>query len=183
MKIKMIAAVDAEWGIGREGELLFHDYLDMLFFKRTTENNIVVMGKNTWNSLPDKSRPLPNRTNIIVSDNPYNLKPRNVSCISPNYTTDVISKDLAMQWFDTLYQIGLTDIKDDKPDIYIIGGGRVYKDFEKYASEILINKFHESRDADTFIRNFDEAEEFERFDNDKISDRFDSYIYKRKKMR
>lgn len=180
MKIKMIAAVDANWGIGREGELLFHDYLDMLFFKRTTENNIVVMGKNTWNSLPDKSRPLPNRTNIIITDNPHNLKPGNIDGV---VGSTILSQDSARQWFEFLYQIGLTDIKDDKPDIYIIGGGRVYKDFEKYASEILINKFHESRDADTFIRNFDEAEEFERFDNDKISDRFDSYIYKRKKMR
>lgn len=179
MKIKMIAAVDADWGIGREGELLFHDYLDMLFFKRTTENNIVVMGKNTWNSLPDKSRPLPNRTNIIVTDNPHNLKPGNID----GFTT-TLTKESAIIWLESLYQLGLTDIKgDNNPDIYIIGGGRVYKEFEKYASEILINKFHESRDADTFIRNFDEAEEFERFDNDKISDRFDSYIYKRKKMR
>jgi dihydrofolate reductase len=65
--ISAIVAVDNDWGIGFNGDLLEHIPEDLKYFKKLTMNNIVVMGKKTWNSLPKK--PLPNG----VACNPVNL--------------------------------------------------------------------------------------------------------------
>ena len=63
--ISAIAAVDKNWGIGFNGELLEHIPEDMKYFKELTTGNTVVMGRKTWDSLPKK--PLPDRCNIIIS--------------------------------------------------------------------------------------------------------------------
>ena len=63
--IKAIVAVDENWGIGYNGDLLEHVPEDLKRFKELTTNNIVVMGRKTWDSLPKK--PLPNRLNIVVT--------------------------------------------------------------------------------------------------------------------
>ena len=60
-----IVAVDNNWGIGYNGELLEHIPEDMKHFRELTEDNIVIMGRKTWDSLPTK--PLPNRDNLIIS--------------------------------------------------------------------------------------------------------------------
>ena len=64
--IKMIVCVDINGGIGRENDLLFNIKEDMKFFKETTTGHKVVMGYNTWLSLPKK--PLPNRENYVLYD-------------------------------------------------------------------------------------------------------------------
>ena len=63
--ITAIAAVDREWAIGYNGELLAHISEDMKRFKELTKDKVVVMGRKTWESLPTK--PLPSRTNIVVT--------------------------------------------------------------------------------------------------------------------
>ena len=66
--ISAIVAVDKNWGIGFEGQLLERLPPDMKYFKEITSNNAVVMGRKTWDSLPLK--PLPNRLNLIITKNP-----------------------------------------------------------------------------------------------------------------
>ena len=71
--INGIVCVDENWGIGKvdengNGQLLFHLKKDMAFFKETTLHSAVVMGYNTYLSLPEKFRPLPDRLNIILYD-------------------------------------------------------------------------------------------------------------------
>ena len=63
--IKIIVAVDENGAIGRNNDLLFHIKDDLKNFKILTTNNTVVMGRNTWESLPIK--PLPNRENIVLT--------------------------------------------------------------------------------------------------------------------
>lgn len=63
--ISAIVAVDTSWGIGFNGELLEHIPEDLKHFKELTTGNTVIMGRKTWDSLPQK--PLPERCNIIVS--------------------------------------------------------------------------------------------------------------------
>ena len=62
--ISAIVAVNEDWGIGYNNDLLEHIPADLKFFKTMTTGKTVVMGLNTWNSLPKK--PLPNRFNIII---------------------------------------------------------------------------------------------------------------------
>ena len=63
--ISTIVAVDNNWGIGFNGDLLEHIPEDLKYFKELTSGNIVVMGRKTWDSLPKK--PLPNRFNIVIT--------------------------------------------------------------------------------------------------------------------
>jgi dihydrofolate reductase len=76
--INIIAAMTNERVIGINGSLPWHIPDEMKLFKQITENNIVIMGKNTWESLPEKFKPLPNRTNIIVSSSLGEQKGANI---------------------------------------------------------------------------------------------------------
>ena len=66
--ISAIVAVDNNWGIGFNGDLLEHIPEDLKYFKELTSGCTVVMGRKTWDSLPKK--PLPNRYNYIITHNP-----------------------------------------------------------------------------------------------------------------
>ena len=65
----MIVATDLEGGIGKDGTIPWRQTADMSMFSQLTNGCTVVMGRKTWESLPDKFRPLPNRQNIVVSRN------------------------------------------------------------------------------------------------------------------
>ena len=70
MKMAMIVAMDEDGNIGSSGELPWRLRSDMLRFKSLTEGdgfNTVIMGRKTWDSLPDEFKPLPERTNIVMS--------------------------------------------------------------------------------------------------------------------
>ncbi len=67
MKVALIAAVARNGVIGHDNELLWKLPEDMAFFKRTTFGNPVIMGRKTWESIPPRFRPLPGRTNIVVT--------------------------------------------------------------------------------------------------------------------
>lgn len=111
--VKLIVCTDLQGNIGRNNDLLFHMREDMKFFKEQTDGNIVVMGYNTWLSLPNK--PLPNRKNIVLTD-------ENIS----NVTTS-----------NNIFKILETYSKED---IYIIGGAYVYNECLKLGvvDEILL---------------------------------------------
>jgi dihydrofolate reductase len=66
--ISLIVLASKCGGIAKpDGSLPFKNSIDMLNFTKKTTGNVVVMGRKTWQSLPNKFRPLPNRTNIIIS--------------------------------------------------------------------------------------------------------------------
>ena len=71
--LKAIVAVDENWGIGYNGELLASIPDDLKHFKKQTIGKKVVMGLNTWNSLPKK--PLPDRINIIIEPTDFYIVP------------------------------------------------------------------------------------------------------------
>lgn len=68
--ISLIAAVASNRVIGKDNQLLWHLPDDMRYFRETTRGKPVIMGRKTWESLPEKFRPLPGRLNIVVSRNP-----------------------------------------------------------------------------------------------------------------
>lgn len=103
--IKMIVCCDLDGAIGYKNELLFNIKEDMKFFKETTTGHKVVMGYNTWMSLPKK--PLPNRDNYILTSR---------TDIEENDNTHVIRS------IDDIIELGKND------DVFIIGGGKLYCD-------------------------------------------------------
>ena len=103
--IAAIVAVDSNWGIGYNGDLLESIPADLKHFKEITSGHTIIMGRKTWDSLPKK--PLPNRTNIILSRE-YGI----------TFDTDTQIGYMNLKW---LYRM-LENIDANK-EIYVIGGG------------------------------------------------------------
>ena len=103
--MKCIVAVDKNWGIGYKNQLLVSIPADMRFFKEATTGKVVVMGKNTLESLPG-GKPLPNRTNIVVA------LEKNYKVPGATVVNSIEEAIEAVKEFDT-------------NDVYIIGGGSI----------------------------------------------------------
>lgn len=130
--IKLIWAQDINNGIAKNKKIPWHIKEDMIFFKNITTNNIVVMGKNTWNSLPFK--PLKNRVNYVLSKNLI----KNIDFGDVKFIKD----------FNEILTIN--DFFPSK-DIYIIGGKQIYKIFFPYANELIISKIKQDYNCDLFL--------------------------------
>ncbi|MQN02340.1 MAG: dihydrofolate reductase [Lachnospiraceae bacterium] len=136
--MKAIAAVDKNWGIGYQGRLLTSIPNDMQLFKNETTGNVVVMGRKTLESFPGR-RPLPHRTNIVLTTFP-DYKSGN-AIIVPNLN----------ELFETL-----KDYDSDK--IYVIGGESIYRQLLPYCDKALITKIDMEYDADAFFPNLDKED-------------------------
>jgi len=108
MKVSLVAAIGQNRELGKNNELLWHLHEDMQFFKQITTGYYVVMGRKSFESIPPKYRPLPNRVNVIISRNPEYLYRECFTCGS---ISDAI--DLAKESGET--------------QIFIIGGGEIYR--------------------------------------------------------
>lgn len=128
----IIAAVGKNHELGKKGQLLFNIKEDMQFFKKTTTGHTVVMGYNTWKSLPKK---LKDRQNMVVS---YELVPE----------ADKTITDLDA--FIKRYQ-------NTDEEIFIIGGGMIYKAFLPYAKHLYLTEIDASADADVYFPEFDKS--------------------------
>lgn len=130
MSVIIIAAVDVNYGLGKNNDLLFKIPEDMKRFKDLTTHNAVIMGRKTWESIG--SKPLPNRKNIVVARNKIN-----------HDDSVSVYKD---------FESAVIDSKFNYPnkDIYIIGGGQIYEQSLKFADKILLtvlNKEYEGVDT------------------------------------
>lgn len=128
MIINIIVAIDENNGIGKDNKLLAHIPEDLKRFKEITEGHTVVMGYNTWLSLPKK--PLPNRRNIVIT-----------------------SKDIKLEGAEVVHSIrelfNLTD--NEKGHMFVIGGATLYKQMLPYAHHLYVTLIHETFEADTFF--------------------------------
>lgn len=135
--MNFIVAVDKNWGIGKDNKLLAYIPEDMAYFKEKTINKIVIMGRNTFESLPNKE-PLKDRHNIIItSDKNYTVK--NAIVVNSIESAILYAKTLTL----------------DENDIFFIGGARVYNECKKYCNTAYITKINNEYKADTFIENLD----------------------------
>ncbi len=112
----IIVAMDSKYGIGKAGGLAWHLSADLKHFKAITtqvnnpaKRNAVVMGRKTWDSLPEKFRPLPGRFNIVLT--------RDVQFKLPDGVLKFSAIDEA-----------LVNIPSDIENIFIIGGAQVYQE-------------------------------------------------------
>lgn len=142
--IKGIVSVSAvNWGIGKNNGLLFNIPADMKFFRETTKHNIVVMGKATYDSLP--KRPLPGRVNVVLWDKAT--------------SSDCLEGCIAFNAFEPL--LNFVNILSKEYDVFICGGGSIYKLFLPYYDEVLVTKVDaEDKEATVFFPNLDEEESY-----------------------
>ena len=140
----MIIAIlncDEKWGIGKKNDLLFHLPLDMKFFRRTTSGHTVAMGENTLISFPG-SKPLKNRTNIVLSQDP----------------THEYEGVLNVHSFDAFLQA--IRERANRKTVYVIGGASIYRQMLPYCTKVLLTKVHADGGAEVFFPNLDEMENF-----------------------
>jgi dihydrofolate reductase len=126
--ISIIVAVSDDWGIGKNNELLWRIPEDMKRFKSLTMGKAVLMGKRTWESLP--KRPLPGRTNIVVTDIP-----------GESFEGAVMAYSIE----DALMKC------NNEEEIFIIGGGTIYRQFMPLADRLYITHVHKSAPADVYF--------------------------------
>ncbi len=143
MKIKLIAAVDAEFGIGKNNDLPWHLPADMAFFKEKTQNTVVITGRKNYESIPEKYRPLTNRINIVLSRKEDYIAE---GCIVFKSYDDALH---------ALYN-GLIPGTKDK-EIFVIGGGQLFKEvvLKDKIDEMYITHIEHSFNADVFFPDFD----------------------------
>lgn len=135
---KMIAAVGKNLELGKDNDLVFKTKVDSSFFKKVTVPNPVLMGRNTWNSLPTK--PLPERQCIVLTSSPNNVKD-NDKCMC------LKTLEAAGDYVKALYP---------SKTLYVIGGGQLYKAAIQYCDAIILTEFNAECLADTFFPNLTE---------------------------
>lgn len=157
--MNIIVAVDNNWAIGNKGQLLTKIPEDLKFFKKKTIGKIVIMGRKTFESLPNKS-PLINRINIILTSNPqlYSEKLKYFDFLSlPNpeisrYPT-IFSKNEKELLKIINYVLNVYDY--EKKDVYFIGGAQIYKIAESICSVAYVTKIFKTFEADSYMMNLD----------------------------
>lgn len=141
---KLIVCLNTRRVIGNDGKLLYHIKNDLANFKSITSGNVVIMGRNTFESLPNKS-PLSNRVNIVItSDENY--------CVDANDDIYIVhSIEDAISMSKSLFY--------DK-DAFVIGGASIYDQFLKKGviEEMYLTKVYDDAEGDTVFPQYDESE-------------------------
>ncbi|MBQ9333342.1 MAG: dihydrofolate reductase [Lachnospiraceae bacterium] len=139
--MNMIVAVDENWAIGNKGSLLVRIPADHKNFRNETIGKVVVLGRKTLETFPQK-QPLGDRTNIILSRDPHY---RAGDAIIVHSLEGLIRK-----------------LKEfDDQDIYIIGGASVYELMLPYVDTVHVTKIDHKYEADAYFPNLDESPEWE----------------------
>lgn len=131
--IRAIVHVDKQWGIGKGNDMMFSLPKDMKFFRETTQGHTVVMGGNTLRSFPNQ-KPLKNRVNIVLSRGQV----RDDCVIVRSY--DELKNEMK---------------KRKNEEIYVIGGGEVYRELLPYCDEALVTKVDAVGGAEVFFPDLD----------------------------
>jgi len=133
--ISIIVAVADDNAIGFDNRLLVHLPDDLKRFRKITTGHTVIMGRNTFLSLP--SGPLKNRRNIVISDNPADDFP---GCEIVSSVEEALSKC------------------DKQAENFIIGGASVYRQFLPYAGKVYLTRVHKKFEADTYFPELEKSE-------------------------
>ncbi len=130
-RIILIAAVAKKNAIGCANKLLWHNSQDQQHFKQTTLGHAVIMGRKTWDSLPQRFRPLPGRDNIVITRQPDWQAPGAQTATSFEQALELVA---------------------NKPKAYVIGGAQIYALALPWADELELTEVNAVFDhADTFF--------------------------------
>jgi dihydrofolate reductase len=134
--ITLVAAVARGGVIGRDGTIPWRIPADLRRFRELTTGHAVVMGRRTWDSLPDRFRPLPDRRNVVVTR-------------SPDWADDGAERAASLE--DAFEKLR------DEPRVFVVGGGELYAEALPLADELLLTELDADVDGDTFFPDWDRA--------------------------
>lgn len=134
MSLSIIVARAANGVIGRDNQLLWHMKDDMAWFKKTTMNHAILMGRKTFESLP---KLLPGRTHYILTGDQNYRAPEGVHIF--HHPEDLLASL-------------------PEGENFVIGGGEMYKLFFDHAEKLYITEVEKDYEGDTYFPNFDEGE-------------------------
>jgi dihydrofolate reductase len=137
VKLAVVAAVARGGVIGRDGTIPWRIPEDARRFREATIGHPVVMGRRTWESLPDRFRPLPGRRNVVVTRN-------------PDWRADGAERAASLE--DALRLL------EDAPQVSVIGGAELYADALPLADELLLTEIELDVEGDTFFPGWDRSE-------------------------
>ena len=140
MNISIIVAASTNNVIGKENGLPWRLPTDMKFFKDKTQGHTVIMGRKSWDSIPAKYRPLPNRINVVMSRD-ETLK---LDC-------DLVSSNL-----QNVIDYFTEQSSDD--ELFIIGGGELYKQAFPMATKLYLTRVLAEVEGDTYLEGFNPEE-------------------------
>jgi len=130
--ISIIVAIDENNGIGLKNNLLAYIPADLKRFKAITTGHTVIMGRNTWQSLP--KRPLPNRRNIVITN--HNEEEFNGAVVANSINQAI-------------------EILPDDDESFVMGGASIYRQMFQLASKLYLTLIHKTFEADTFFPEID----------------------------
>ncbi len=136
MKKVLVVAVSENGVIGKDGDIPWYFPEDLKHFREVTIGSPVVMGRKTFESLPEDYTPLPDRTNIVLTRSEVNL-PESVKVVN----------SLKEAW-STAEEHGET--------VYIIGGSSIYEQTLEDADKLVLTRIHDRYDGDTFFPDWNE---------------------------
>lgn len=135
-RISIIAAIGKKTrGLSKNGRLLWHIPEDIKRFKELTTGHPVIMGRKTWESIPEKFRPLPGRTNIVVT--------KNKEFEAPGATV--------AESIESAFQKAREKETDE---IFVIGGGEIYRQAIEKADRLYLTLVETDAEADTFFPDY-----------------------------
>tara|TARA_B110000902_G_scaffold30502_1_gene32822 strand:+ start:112 stop:612 length:501 start_codon:yes stop_codon:yes gene_type:complete len=134
MKVALIVAAAENHVIGKDNDLIWNLPKDMKFFKETTKGHFVIMGRKNFESIPQKYRPLPNRTNVVVTRQKDYLAE---GCLVVNSLAEALQE--------------AEKAKDLEP--FIIGGGEIYRLAleQQLIDRVYLTRIHKNYQGDTFF--------------------------------
>ena len=134
--LSLLAAVPRNGAIGRNNQLLWREPEDLRHFRRVTMGSPVLMGRKTWDSLPERFRPLPGRRNLVLSRDP---------AWHADGADKVASLAAALQAAAGASRLA------------VIGGGQIYALALPYADELVLTEIDAELDGDTYFPHWDRA--------------------------
>ncbi len=135
MIISLIAALSKNRVIGKNNDLPWHLPDDMKYFMQTTKGHPVIMGRKNYDSIPEKFRPLPYRTNIVVT--------RQKSFSAPGCAV-VNSIEAGLEIAESTHE----------KEVFIIGGSEIYDQGFPLATRLYLTEIHATLEGDTYFPEF-----------------------------
>lgn len=159
--MKIIVAVDRNWGIGCNGELQVRNKEDLRRFKELTINSIIILGSKTLQTFPG-GQPLSDRINIILDDKEETKE------INGNYIVNSLKQALEK----------IKELKKLYPEkgVYVVGGSSIYKQFLDYCDEAIVTKWDFEEKADAYFPNLDELDNWQIYSEQNIKSEDGNFI-------
>jgi dihydrofolate reductase len=165
--MEAIYATDINYGLSKDGNIPWKSKKDMKFFMNKTINNVVIMGRNTYFSIPEEHRPLKNRLNIVLTSNPHMYFKIEDDCKEKNlmftnnpeiYISIIVRRERYCNMFPFLNR---------HFKIFIVGGKNIYEQFISICNKVWVTKIKKDYLCDLFYKyNFSDNFSEEIIDDD-----------------